>query len=1118
MPAVAITDHGNMFGVIEFYKEATKAGIKPIIGCEVYLAPMGMLDRSDKTPPHHLTLLAADENGYKNLMALSSLGYLKGHHYRPRIDLELLAKHSQGLIGLSGCLKGLLSTEILKGESEKATAAAQRLREILGDGNFFLELMDNGLAEQNLVNEHLLVISHQLGIPPVATNDCHYLEATDRETQDVMLCIQTGKTLAEKERLKFESESLYFRSPSEMRNAFNYCPEAIENTLLIADRCSLEIKLGNFYLPKFATEMSAADSDRMLEEKVVNDFAKKKTTLLANNPTADIGVYEQRLHDELAVIKKANFAGYFLIVSDFVEYAHRNDIPVGPGRGSAAGSLVAYCLGITSIDPIKYNLLFERFLNLARITMPDIDIDFCPERREEIIAYVANKYGEERVAQIITFGTLGARAAIRDVGRVLGIPYGEVDAIAKLIPSRLRISIEEAVKEEPRLEEARKKDSNIERLLKIAMSVEGLSRHASIHAAGVVISDVPLLERVPLYKNPKDQLIATQYPMLDIEAVGLLKFDFLGLKTLTLLKNTVSLVAETQGIKIDLDNLPLEDEKTYQLLQSGNTEGVFQVESEGMKRLLIDAKPDRFEDIIALIALYRPGPMEMIPDFVKRKHGEEKIKHIIPELEDILKDTYGVMLYQEQVMQIASKVGGFSLAEADNLRRMMSKKDSTKMAQQKPKFIAGAKENKIPESKAIRTWEQMEKFAEYGFNKSHSAAYAMISFQTAYLKAHYPLEFAASLLSSEENNRDKIVKYLNYYRSQGMGILPPDVNESISNFSVSGENIRFGLSAIKNVGKSIIEELIKERNKGGKFKDFFDFSTRMGGKKINKKVLESLIMAGAFDTLESNRALLLANYENIFDYIQKDVAANRFQANLFEKEDTNTPKSYSFLMDTASTTPWSVKEKLAKEKNILGFYVTGHPLDDFRDILAIEANCDIASLDNKGDGEKVVLGGIINSIRTIKTKTGSEMAYINVEDLTGIAEMIVFQDVFARSRNLLVEGELIFIRGSVDVNEDDETLNIKMKVEELTPLSEMKKDYKVLTIILSAQSSAAETLIKEVLNILKSEGEGGSKKVVVCLRAYQSELLIELGKKFMITPNLKKRLETLLGVGQVILS
>ncbi|MEI7590640.1 MAG: DNA polymerase III subunit alpha, partial [Deltaproteobacteria bacterium] len=852
----------------------------------------------------------------------------------------------------------------------------------------------------------------------------------------VMVCIQTGKTLDDDKRLRFESDQLYFRSQEEMIELFNYCPQAIENTATIAERCNLKIELGSFYLPKFEQGVSDDDAFNAFKEKTWAGFEAKKELITKNNANVSISLFNERLESELNMIKDMGFAGYFLIVSDFIGYAKKNNIPVGPGRGSAAGSLVAYCLGITAIDPIRYGLLFERFLNPDRRTMPDIDIDFCPEGRGKIIQYVMKKYGADHVAQIVTFGTLKARASIRDVGRVLGMAYSEVDAIVKLIPAMpLNITIDEAIKNEPRLKEAEQNNEQIKKLLNLARSIEGLNRQASTHAAGVVISDVPLLERTPLCRTPREETVVTQYAMKDIETVGLLKFDFLALKTLTIIKNTIELIATNRSLNIDIDTLPLDDTDTFLLLQRADTDGVFQLESDGMRDLLKNMRPDCIEDVIALIALYRPGPMKMIPDFIKRKHGTQKISYIVPELEEILKETYGIILYQEQVMQIANIIGGYSFADADSLRRMMGKKDRASMNKEKPKFLSGAQTNKIGTTKAETIWEQMETFAEYGFNKSHSAAYAIIAFQTAYLKAHYPLEFVASLLSAENNNREKIIKYLGSCRNSDIKVLPPDVNESQSDFSVSGDYIRFGLSAIKNAGKSATETIIKQRAGEGKFKDFFDFCSRIDGQKVNKKVMESLVKAGAFDSLYQERYKLINNYETAFDYLQKQQeSVQRNQSSLFEGETENgsSENSLNSILNNDAVTILNGKEILKYEKEVLGFYVTGHPLDEYLLILEMEASVDMLSIYEKADKANVALGGIVTNIKTVKTKKNDTMAYLTVEDLCGSVDVIVFPDTYQSLLPLLENDEPIFIRGHLDVSQDDENKKVKVVAKEIS--------------------------------------------------------------------------------------
>ncbi|MGB4207014.1 MAG: DNA polymerase III subunit alpha, partial [Smithellaceae bacterium] len=763
MPAVAITDHGNMFGAIDFYQRAYNYGIKPIIGAELYVAPKSRFEKSyaPGETAHHLIVLVKNMQGYKNLMKLTSAGFLEGFYYRPRVDKELLKECSEGLIAASACLHGEINNFILKGRIDEAKTAVRTYQTIFGEEDFFLELMQNGLPDQNIANQTLIEISKDLSIPLIATNDCHYLNRDHAEAHDVLLCIQTGKTIEDKDRMSLGTDQFYFRSPQEMYELFDHIQKAVSNTVEIAKKCNLSLELNKFYLPKFEVKNPDETLDNYLERKAREGLEKRYPEILKDQEGNEEEIkakYEKRLTEELDMIKAMGFAGYFLIVSDFVKHAKHNDIPVGPGRGSAAGSLVAYATRITNIDPIRYGLFFERFLNPDRITMPDIDIDFCQEGRDEVIRYVTEKYGKDKVSQIITFGKMQAKSVIRDVGRALNIPYSEVDRIAKLVPNVLDITLETALKAEPRLQNEAKKDPKIEKLLAFSRILEGLNRHASKHAAGVVISDVPLVERVPLCV-PKDEIVS-QYSMNDIQTVGLTKFDFLGLKTLTVIKNAIKFIRQSYNITLDIDDIPLDDKQTYELLMRGETDGVFQLESDGMKEIMINMKPDHIEDVIALIALYRPGPMKMVPEFIARKQGKTKITYELPELKGILKETYGIILYQEQVMQIASVIGNYTMAEADTLRKMMTKKKPEDMEKEKPKFVEGAKKQKINENKARKIWEQMETFAEYGFNKSHSTAYAMISYQTAYLKAHYPVAFMAALLTSEKDNRDKIIKHM----------------------------------------------------------------------------------------------------------------------------------------------------------------------------------------------------------------------------------------------------------------------------------------------------------------------------------------------------------------------
>ena len=931
MPAVAITDHGNMYGAVDFYQQAYKAGIKPIIGCELYVAPKSRFDKTSEGPgetARHLIVLAKNLQGYRNLIKLTSAGFLEGFYYRPRVDKEILAKHSEGLIATSACLHGEVADWILKGDLDRAKASARQYLEIFGEGNYYLEMMENGIPEQSIVNEKLMEISKELSIPLVATNDCHYLEQNDAEAHEVLLCIQTGKTMDDPGRMQFATDAFYLKSPDEMKQRFAHCPEAIENTVVIAEKCNLKLDFNQVFLPHF--EIGQGRSlDEHLQEMAKAGLEQIMPKILQGQDPTLRQKYEKRLERELDIIKSMGFAGYFLIVSDFINYAKSRNIPVGPGRGSAAGSLAAFAIGITEIDPIRYGLFFERFLNPDRKSMPDIDTDFCMEGRDEVIRYVSEKYGTDRVAQIITFGKMQAKAVIRDVGRALNMPYGEVDRIAKLVPNVLNISLDDAIKQEPRLQDEQKKNEKIRRLLALSRSLEGLNRHSSTHAAGVVISDKPLVERVPLCKSPNDDVV-TQFSMNDLSAAGLTKFDFLGLKTLTVIRDALKFIEEGRGVKIDISEIPLDDRKTFQLLSKGDTDGVFQLESRGMKEILVGMKPDCFEDIIALIALYRPGPLKsgMVQEFISRKQGKTKSTYEVPALEPILKETYGVILYQEQVMQIASALASYTMGEADTFRKAMSKKNSAEMEKEKPKFMTGALKNKIPEAKAKKIFDQMETFAGYGFNKSHSAAYAMISYQTGYLKTHYPVEFMAALLTSEKGNRDKVIKHISVCKEMEINVLPPDINQSVLDFSVDGKNIRFGLAAVKNVGESAIESIIESRDNEGPFKSFLDFCSRVDLRKINKRVVESLIKCGAYDSLGYKRRQLMENFERVMDMGQK--AHDRKlsdQTNLFDGPDSAASgQSYTEKDVLPETEEWDHDEVLLHEKETLGFYITGHPL------------------------------------------------------------------------------------------------------------------------------------------------------------------------------------------------
>ena len=963
MKSVAITDHGTMFGVLEFYEKADKAGIKPIIGCECYVAPRSLSDKTtlDSKGLSHLVLLAENQQGYVNLCKLASIAQLKGFYYKPRIDREILKHYSKGLIALSACLHGEIPRRITEGKIKDADETARFYLDIFGENNFFLEVQNNGIDKQEKVNPALLDMSKRLSIPLVATNDCHYLDKEDVRAHEVLLCIQTGKTIHAADRFKFGTNQLYFKSPQEMYASFKDYPNALDNTVDIAKRCNVEFdflskKDAIYHFPKFEIS-SGQTEDEVFEQKTMQGYSQILQRLKAKNLSFDENIYNDRIKYEISVIKDMGFSGYFLIVADFIHYAKENNVPVGPGRGSAAGSLVAYSLGITEVDPIEHGLIFERFLNPARKSMPDIDVDFCINGREEVFKYVARKYGGSdneknvsakniKVAQIITFGKLKTRAVIRDVGRALDIPLREVDAIAKMVPDVLNISLDDALKQEPKLSNLVETKPEINDLINICRVLEGLPRHASTHAAGVVIGDKPLVEYLPLYKGKKNEVV-TQFDMKCVEKIGLVKFDFLGLRNLTVIANTLLLIARQKIAPPDLLDISSCDHDTYRLLASGNTTGVFQLESSGMKDLLVTLRPECFDDIIALVALYRPGPMEsgMIDDYVERKHGRRKVEYIVDELEPVLRETYGVIVYQEQVMKIAAVLANYSMAEADDLRKAMGKKIAEILAGHRERFTQGAVDNGIEPQKAKKIFDLIEKFGGYGFNKSHSAAYALIAYQTAYLKAHFPVEFMASLLTSEMHSTDAVVKYIAECRNQGISILPPDVIESDKEFIVKGKEIRFGLVAVKNVGEAAIESIIKAR-KNKKFSSLFEFCEYVDLRKVNKRVIESLIKCGAFDSTGGKRSQMMASLEDALDYGQRvRKEKSNPQMGLFDMEGDDRAKIN--LPCLPKIDEWDEKQLLTFEKESLGFYVTGHPLSRFEDLLEKFTNANTISLKEK---------------------------------------------------------------------------------------------------------------------------------------------------------------------------
>ncbi|NTW05205.1 MAG: DNA polymerase III subunit alpha [Peptococcaceae bacterium] len=1004
MKSLAITDHGSMFGIVDFYKACKKAGIKPILGCEVYVAPRTRNDRVHKIDDvlYHLVLLAENDEGYRNLLQLVSIAYTEGFYYKPRIDKELLNKYSKGLIALSGCIGGEVVRKILAGQRDRAVKAALEYQDIFGKGNYYLELQDHGFAEQTTSNAELISISRETGIPLVATNDVHYVDKAHFEMQDVLLCIQTGKTVDDPNRMKFSSQELYLKSREEMELIFGEYQEALDVTQEIADRCNVSLAFGQMHLPLYDVPQG----------ETVNSYLKKLCLEGINRRYEEItGEITDRLEFELGVIEEMDYSGYFLIVWDMIHFARENGIPVGPGRGSAAGSIVAYSLGITNIDPLKYDLLFERFLNPERVSMPDIDIDFCYERRGEVINYVTEKYGEDRVAQIATFGTMAAKAAIRDVGRVLNIPYSEVDRVAKLVPMELQITIKKALKETQELSDLYEQNQQIRKLIDMAALLEGMPRHASTHAAGVVITKEPLTHYLPLYKTT-DGPLTTQFAKDQVEELGLLKMDLLGLRTLTVIADAVNMIKESRAIELDIDKIPLDDEKTYELLSRGEGTGVFQLESSGMKAILKDLKPGLFEDIIALVALYRPGPLGsgMVNDFIDNKHGKKVVTYLDPKLEPILKDTYGVILYQEQVMRIASDLAGFSLGQADTLRRAMGKKKPEIIANLRSRFVDGAMANGISTQVGEQIFDLMEYFAGYGFNKSHSAAYAAVAYQTAFLKANYPVEFMTALLTSIRDNTDKVALYIEECRRMCIEVLPPDVNKSMENFSVVGGSIRFGLAAIKNMGLAAVETIIRAREKENDFKNFADFCGRLDTRVINRRVMENLIKSGALISLGNNRAQLMVALDsglNLAQQTQKEQANG--QISLLEIWGDEVRQDVSINMPDISEYPDS--DLLVMEKEAIGFYLTGHPLMDYRCTLIEMGAITVAEIKELEQESQVVCGGMITFIKRITTKKGAQMAFITMEDLTGNIEVVFFPRAYKQYQEYLISDAVVLIRG-----------------------------------------------------------------------------------------------------------
>ncbi len=1105
MPAVAMTDHGNLFGAIDFYQKAMKSGIKPIIGCEVYVAPGSMTEKTPlgrgETAAYHLVLLVKNFTGYQNLCKLLSAAYIDGFYYRPRIDKDLLREHNEGLIAMSACLHGEVAFNIGRGNTDGAKKAALEYREIFDKNRFYLELQENGMEEQKKANRGLAALSRELAIPMVATNDCHYLRKEDARFHDILLCIQTGTTVNAENRMRFATDQLYVKTPQEMEQAFAEIPEAIKNTIEIAERCNVELKLGESHLPEYP--IAPGETLETMIDKMARDGLEKRLAVMKERG-ADVESlkwqYQERLAKEMKVIKGMGFPGYFLIVADFINYARSRGIPVGPGRGSAAGSLVAWSLGITNLDPIKYNLLFERFLNPDRISLPDIDIDFCYEKRDEVIKYVTDKYGAENVGQIITFGQMKAKACIRDVGRALDMPYADVDVIAKLVPNTLNITIEEAMVQEPKLKKLASDDAKVRELIEAAVALEGLPRHASTHAAGVVIANRPLVDYLPLYKSQKEEVVTTQYPMKDVEKIGLVKFDFLGLKTLTVIDKALKLIKKNRGVEVDLDTLPLDDDATYNLVATGNTNGIFQLESSGLKELLRKLKPETFEDLIAAVALYRPGPLQsgMVDDFINRKHKKVPIVYEVPALEPILEKTYGVMVYQEQVMEIAKVLAGYTPGDADVLRKAMGKKDADVMLVQRNRFLDGAKKNGINQKKAEKIFDLMAKFAGYGFNKSHSAAYALISYHTAYLKHHYPVEFMAALMGSDMNNTDQVVKYINECRDMGISVDPPDINESSTEFTVTDGRIRFALAAVKNVGMSAIEEMLKVRE-DGPFTSVVDFLSRLDTRRVNKKVVESLIKCGAFDFLGKNRGTLFAGLDaamEIAQGVQRDRELG--QGSIFDMLGASARHAPAMAVPDDDLPGWTDKEALAYEKETLGFYFSSHPLSGYKKELSLYTTCTIEDARSRDDDAEVTIGGIVTEFKETLTKKGARMAFARVEDLSASIEVIIFSQLYKKASTLLSEGHPLLIIGRLDKKDEDAKL-IANTISAIDNAGEIEDKLKVRKTHIKAPADSLEggkiAGLKEII-----EANPGPSQVILHLMYPDHEVVISVSDKLRITP------------------
>ena len=1127
MKSLAVTDHGNMFGAVVFHDAARAKGIKPIAGCEIYVAPGSRFDKAGsgiEEAYNHMTLLASDEAGYHNLVKLVSIGYTEGFYHRPRIDKDVLARHSQGLIGLSGCLSGEIATHLRHGQEAAALQSVGVFSEIFGPERFYLEVMDHGIEDQRRVNQGLFRLHDRTGLPLVATNDAHYLKQDDHQAHDVLVCIGSGKKVHDADRLRFDTNEFYVKSGDEMAAVFPDHPAALANTVRIAEMCEFSLQQAGS-LPAF--DVPPGFTIESYFEKVSRDGFRERCKVLEPLASAGrlahlIAEYETRLDKEIGVIRRVGFAGYFLIVWDFIRHAREKGIPVGPGRGSAAGSLVAYSLRITDIDPIEHGLIFERFLNEERISPPDIDIDFCENRRGEVIEYVTRKYGRENVAQIITFGTMKSKAVVRDVGRVLDMSYADVDRIAKMIPFDLKMTLEKALAESPPLQEAYQKDPKVKELIDISKRLEGTTRHASTHAAGVVIAPRPLTEYLPLasFKGSADT-ITTQFDMHGVERIGLLKMDFLGLRTLTLIDDCCKMIAAQTGAVIDPATMPLDDTKTYELFTAGRTSGLFQFESDGMRDILKRFKPDRLEHLTALNALYRPGPMQMIDDFIKRRHGQTKVTYDHPLLEPILGGTYGVMVYQEQVMQIASALAGYTLGEADILRKAMGKKKADVMATQKDKFLKGCAERGVAERKANKIWDHMEQFAGYGFNKSHSAAYAWLAYQTAYLKANHPAYFMAALLTSERANTDRMVSYIGECRAMGIEVLPPDVNESDIYFAVIrrevGDAIRFGLAAIKNVGEGAVEAVLQTRRGGSPFKSLFDFCERVDLRAVNRRVVESFIKSGCYDSLDRRRAAMMNALDRAMEVGQKrqrdrEEGQSSLLGLLGMGAGTGADAAGERVRDLAD---WPEGERLAYEKESLGFFITGHPLERFQEELAQMASATTGKLQEMGDRE-VTVGGIVVGLRLLKTKKGDRMATFTLEDLEGGAEVLVFPETYKKVATRLADDVVVLVKGRAEAMDEGKSRLLATEVMPLEQARMAEARFVTIRVPLVSWDRAKGERLRDILGSHRGECpvtlemvRPGGESVAVAPSAYF---------RVRADQDLRAEVEGLLGPGSVVLA